>query len=216
MKKINIEDFIGKKYNHLTIIEYAGETGGYHKLVNVLCECGQIKKVRLYAVLNDEIKSCGCTQHDHSIAHNLSKHPLYKVWRSMNLRCNNPDDKDYGGRDVSVSIRWKDDFKAFYDWAIDKWEAGLQLDKDIRSGGRTGDFYCPELCCFVTKSKNLRNKTDNYIIAYKGESKCLIEWAEILNMPYSALYLRIKRRKWDIERAFTEPIEKRYSNSICR
>lgn len=208
-KESDVKEFIGNRYNSLTIIEYIGQTKGYHKLVNVRCDCGLIKKMRLYAVLNDEIKSCGCTQHDHSFAQHLSTHPLYHVWGGMIDRCYKMENiaySYYGGRGIIVCEEWKTSFKAFYDWAIDKWEPGLELDKDLLSPTKTGKIYSPEFCCFLTRKENCRNKGDNVILTYNGESLCIAEWAERVGLPYHALYLRVKRRGWSTEKALTEPL----------
>lgn len=45
-------------------------------------------------------------------------------------------------------------------------------------------------------------------IEYKGERKTLAQWAETINMKAITLGNRL-RNGWDIERALTEPLEKR-------
>lgn len=57
-----------------------------------------------------------------------SKCKLYKIYHAMLDRCNNNHDKrykNYGGRGIAVCDEWKDDFKAFYDWSI---ERALELE----------------------------------------------------------------------------------------
>lgn len=79
--------------------------------------------------------------------HGLRSHGLYKVWGCMRNRCNNPNSDSwpyYGGKGIEVCNDW-DDFTNFYNWAIDKWECGLQLDRINNSGN-----YEPSNCRFVT------------------------------------------------------------------
>jgi hypothetical protein len=116
-------------------------------------------------------------------------------------------DGRYGGRGVTVSIRWRGNFKAFYDWAIDKWKPGLKLDKDIRSDKKVGDFYCPELCCFVTHKENMRRTNMNVFIEYKGESLCVAEWCERFKIGRSCFNRRMEMG-WPIEKIFTTPVKK--------
>lgn len=101
--------------------------------------------------------------------------------------------KYYGGRGVKVSMRWENDFEAFYEWAIKRWKPGLQLDKDIKSSTGSGILYCPELCCFVTPKENSRKRKTNIILEYKGEKKCITEWAESLGVSFKTVYGRYKR-----------------------
>jgi hypothetical protein len=51
------DNLIGKKYNKLTILEVLPKSR-----VIVLCECGNIKNIFLYSVINGSTKTCGCEQ----------------------------------------------------------------------------------------------------------------------------------------------------------
>jgi hypothetical protein len=145
----------------------------------------------------------------------IRSHKLYKVWRAMNDRCYNENlknYKDYGGRGVTVSDRWRDNYEAFYKWAIGNfpppfsgWKPGLQLDKDVRSGGHFGNFYCPECCCFVTNKENMRRKGNNLVLTYNGVSRCATEWSELLGVEASVVGDRI-RMGWSVERAVTQAL----------
>lgn len=104
---------------------------------------------------------------------------------------------------MTVSLRWLNDFKAFFDWAIDKWRPGLSIDKDIRSGGNSGNMYAPETCCFVTQKENNSKRSNNVYLTYNGETKCLMEWSEITHISYYTLLARIQRFGWPSEKALT-------------
>ncbi len=51
---------IGKKYNHLTVLEYVGVDKRHQALYKCQCDCGNIKIIRGAKIKNGEIKSCGC------------------------------------------------------------------------------------------------------------------------------------------------------------
>jgi hypothetical protein len=212
--KKDISSLIGQKYNRLTIIIDCGNPS-LHREVLARCECGVVKQYKLNNIVKGITTSCGCFLKEiMSVSkkiHGLCKHPLYKVWNGMLDRCYNKNSKDYpryGGRGVAVSIRWRKDFQAFYDWAIDKWKVGLQLDKDIRSDKKVGDLYCPELCCFVTVKENNNQKSNNVFVSHNGEIKSVSEWAHDVGMGVSTLDFRIKKG-WSIEKAIETPPRKK-------
>lgn len=212
--KIRLSDeYVGKKINKLTITELVG-TLDQKTVVKATCECGTIKIYRLSALISGNTKSCGCDKEKiarkNFTTHNLSRHPLYFVWYSMNRRCDDPkfiSYKNYGAIGVKVSERWKSDFEAFYEWAIKRWKPGLQLDKDIKSSTGRGVLYCPEICCFVPPKINTRHKKNNRIVSYKGEEMCLADLSDKLGVPQSTLWNRLKSG-WSIEKILTTPKRK--------
>lgn len=207
--KITSEELIGKIFNRLTIIEDKGRIGK-KRFVKAKCICGIIKDYEYNSLKTNNTKSCGCQKHDSVFIHGMSKHPIHKIWSGMIERCYNEKRLDYsryGGRGVRVSMRWKDDFEAFYNWAIKRWKPGLQLDKDKLASGKNGILYCPELCCFLTPKENTRNKSNNVIIEFEGEKKTLVEWSEKYNIQYGTLRRRVSKG-WAIKDAFLTPVKK--------
>jgi hypothetical protein len=78
------------------------------------------------------------------------------VYDNMMRRCYLPTNKAfkyYGGRGIKVCQEWIDDRKAFYLWAVDRWQPGLQLDREDNDSG-----YSPANCRFVTPTVNNHNK----------------------------------------------------------
>lgn len=64
-------------------------------------------------------------------------------------------------------------------------------------------------CRWVTPKENCRNKTDNVLVEWKGEVKCMTEWEEILcpslGLKPAALGARLRIFGWSVEKAFTTP-----------
>jgi len=67
--------------------------------------------------------------------------------------------KDYGGRGIIVCDEWKDDFKAFYDWAVSH-----GYDENAPHGQCTIDRidnnkgYSPDNCRWVSMEVQVLNK----------------------------------------------------------
>ena len=68
--------------------------------------------------------------------------------------------------------------------------------------------YEPSNCRWVTMQEQSYNRTDNHLITYKGETKCLVEWANQLGIPYDTLRVRINKLHWSIEKTLTTPARK--------
>lgn len=191
--------------SRLTLIKRI--SGGRIPIGLYLCICGNQKEIRMSSVNAGITKSCGCLQAENRhktrfITHGLSKHPIYRVWNAMKDRCYREkcdDYLDYGGRGVIVCDEWKDDFKAFYDWAIKNgWRKGLQIDKDIKAKELNVEalIYSPERCVFVTPKNNSNARRSNRIIKYKGEEKSLTEWSDILGLKVHTLRATLERNNW--------------------
>lgn len=118
-------------------------------------------------------------------------------------RCYNANHKyynRYGGRGITVCDEWKNNFQAFYDWAISNgYRDDLTLDRKDNDNG-----YSPENCRWTTKKEQSNNRENNIVITYNGKTQTLSQWAEEIRIPYHKLLVRIKRG-WSVERAFTKP-----------
>lgn len=88
--------------------------------------------------------------------HRLSNHPLYHCLAGMIQRCTNKKNaayKYYGGRGILLCAEWRNNFEAFYLWAIDNgWEKGLTIDRINNDGN-----YEPGNCRWVTLKENMNN-----------------------------------------------------------
>ena len=117
----------------------------------------------------------------------------------MKSRCYNKTDptyKYYGARSITICQEWLDDFMNFYNWAMDNgYKENLTIDRIDVNGN-----YEPSNCRWTTNTEQQRNRTDNRYLTINGETHCLKEWCEILNVDYRKVCHRIYYN-WPIEQA---------------
>lgn len=122
--------------------------------------------------------------------------PEYRVWAGMWTRCTNKNErafKYYGQRGIKVCERWKS-FEMFF---ADMGErpkgytiGRIDNDKD----------YSPENCRWESVKEQARNKSNNRLIEYKGETKTLAEWSEETGIGHATIINRLKS-EWTIAEA---------------
>lgn len=61
-------------------------------------------------------------------------------------------------------------------------------------------------CRWATMKEQQNNRRNNRRIGWCGKTHTLAEWCKIIKLNYSAVYLRLYRLGWTVERAFTTPI----------
>ena len=120
--------------------------------------------------------------------HGLSKTKVYHVWKSMIRRCHVSTDKSYpryGGRGVQVCQEWRDSFLAFVEHMGPRPD-GLTLDRiDSRSN------YEPGNCRWATYKEQARNTRRNHLHTIDGVTRCLAEWCEVLDEPWTTVKKRV-------------------------
>lgn len=143
------------------------------------------------------------------LKHGMGKTRLYRIWKSMRQRCNNPkciNYHNYGGKGVTVCNEW-DDFMQFKNWAMKTgYKDNLTIDR-IKSSGN----YCPDNCRWVTYKVQNNNRDNNKMIEYNGEMHTISEWSDIVGIKMQTLWMRLKNG-WNIEKALTTPLRK---NQFC-
>jgi hypothetical protein len=119
----------------------------------------------------------------------MERKRLFKIWQGMKRRCLNKKADKYlrwGGRGIKICDDWFD-FEKFYIWAINNgYKNNLTLDRKNVNGD-----YCPQNCRWVTAQEQARNRTNNRYLTVNGETKLIVEWAEINDINESTIRHRI-------------------------
>ena len=148
------------KIYYTRVIKDLGTKKAYDRFLVAECQfCNSLYEVRRDTLWAKPNVSCGCKKGNNK--HGLCNHPLYTVWLRMKQRCYDKSDplyRFYGERGVTVCEEWRQNFTAFYDWAMaNGWKYGLQIDKDILCDrlGISPKIYSPETCHFISKKENV-------------------------------------------------------------
>ena len=203
-------DLTGKKFGYLTAVEKV-ESDPKRKewRWRCLCECGKYTTVPSYRLRHGGVKSCGCHQRDRDFCSKKAKNNprLYKIYKSMVLRCNYKKNENYylyGGRGISVCEEWKQ-FDAFCDWALANGYnetanfGECTLDR-IDSNGN----YTPENCRWVSMKVQNNNRRNNHRVTFNGETKTVTQWEELMGLWHGAINYRLSRG-WSVEDAICKP-----------
>jgi len=132
------------------------------------------------------------------------KDPTYISWYEMKRRCTSTgrdNSKWYSDKGIIYCSRW-DDFSLFKEDMGDR-PTGYTLDRIDNNKG-----YSKENCRWSSKKTQSRNQERRKLYTYKGESKLLVEWCELLGLTFWSLSRRVALG-WTIEEAIEVPIRKR-------
>lgn len=138
---------------------------------------------------------------------------LYRIWDCMRSRCNNKRDtgyKNYGGRGIKVCPEWKD-YLIFKEWALaNGYDEKLTIDRINVDGD-----YEPSNCRWVNNIVQSRNRRNNHLVSYKGETRTLVEWSEIVGIKYKVLSHRLNVYGFTVDEAFNLPVGCRRDRKTC-
>lgn len=136
--------------------------------------------------------------------HGRSDTPEYYAWSDMMTRCYNEKHKEfvnYGGRGIKVFDKWHT-FAGFFE------DMGLRpspthsIDRFPNQDGG----YEPCNCRWATKKEQARNRKTNRFLTFNGETKLLVEWSELLGIPFDVIFSRIKSGK-SVEESLSTPVK---------
>lgn len=212
--ELKTENLVGLKFNKLTVIKKIGRNNYGKTEWLCKCDCGKETITTGNNLKSGNTKSCGCHNLEQIIKrntkHNLRYTRIYQTWLSIKRRCYNKNFKEYhnyGGRGIVVCSEWLDDFMNFYNWGMSNgYKENLSIDRINVNGN-----YEPSNCRWATLKEQANNKTTNHFITYKGITKTITQWAEFFNIDKRLLQDRIKKLKWDFEKAVKTPTDE-YKN----
>lgn len=163
---------------------------------------GEEKDLKSWCDLYDREYSSACklARKGHSIEqilfsrnHGFTGTKIYHVWLSMRARCGHGYYKN-----VTICKRWRDSFRAFLE---DMGPMPSEFHQIDRINSRWG--YCPDNCRWVTPSENSVNRKSTRWVTYRGETKCLSQWARERGIKMRTLKYRLDN-SWDLEKAFSK------------
>ncbi len=201
------ENLVGKTYNQLTIIEMLPKGR-----VRAICSCGKETTLTANKAKRGDTRSCGCLLRlGNNRPHGMTKTPTFRSWQLISQRCYNEKDEhypDYGGRGISVCLRWRDSFENFLADMGERPSIKHTIDRINNNGN-----YEPGNCRWATKKEQGRNRRNNTILTMNGVSKCLADWADDFHIEGRVITYRMKRG-WPIEKAIKTPSRKG-NNGYC-
>lgn len=196
----------GETYGRLTAVaEHSGKRGATKW--TFLCACGQNTVALAGNVTAGRTQSCGCFRkersrdreliHDHAAGGKHSR--TYKAWVNMIDRCTNPASSGYaryGAAGITVCERWM----VFADFLADMGVCppALTIERIANEKG-----YEPSNCRWATRHEQAVNRGTTRFIEYNGVTLPISEWAKIIGVTPSTLWIRLDR--WPLDRAMTEP-----------
>ncbi len=153
-------NIIGKKFNHLIVIERTESKSHVDRAAwyKCICDCGIEIFAKGVEVKSGRRKSCGC-QNWESKLKPFRGHYLYEVWHSMIQRCTNKNYHaypHYGGRGICVFPDWFK-YENFYNDVIDiynkQFKERYHFDRIDNESN-----YAPGNVRFVSTKESARNK----------------------------------------------------------
>ena len=109
---------------------------------------------------------------------------MYRIWRWIQTRCYNKNDKDYKnywGR--WIKCKWNN-FAEFEKDMLKWYSDSLEIDRENNEWN-----YCKDNCRWVTRYYQSRNKRSNRIYKWK----CVTDWCKELDITRNAVYKKLQR-----------------------
>lgn len=191
----------GEKFGRLTVLRMVRPHKWGHVQVFCRCDCGAFV-IKLFRLLRTgQTPSCGCAVVDYRriqcgwITHGQSKigSGTYSSWKGMRERCLQGFKPSYGGSGITICDRWLK-FENFFSDMGER-PPGLSINRLRNDLG-----YSKRNCEWATFATQNRNRTNVRKIAYAGEVKGIVQWAETLGVKYVTFYPRLKKAGWDLGR----------------
>lgn len=197
----------GQRYERLTAIEFADRVGRRPRpRWRFRCECGTEVVVLVESVRLGHTRSCGCIRVDLLKKHRWAykdgrtSKPELRIWRNMTQRCYNPQNigfRHYGGRDIAVCERWRNDFAAFFADMGPRPSPAHSIERINNDLG-----YSPDNCIWVSPKEQQRNKRTSRMVLFCGREMCFAEACELAGIDYYTAWRRLKRG-WPVDKALS-------------
>lgn len=193
-----LENLVGQRFGNLIVLERA-ETTHVSTRWKCKCDCGNECIVLAENLKKGHTTSCGCYREKTRVlncySHGFRNTRIYSVYSKIKDRCfneNNPRYKDYGGRGIKMCDEWKNNPKAFCEWAY-----ANGYKEDAKYGECTIDRldnnkgYSPDNCRIASEKVQANNRRSNLLIEHNGETKTLAEWRDYFGITQSKAYYHL-------------------------
>lgn len=157
----------GKRFDRLVVGErFPTEPPNFRARYRCRCDCGVEIAALQQGLLSGQTRSCGCglprkpEYHGHTRRlkeegrDQFGRTPEYRVWRSMQDRCNNPNHNSfprYGGRGIEICERWRS-FSNFLEDMGSRPSSRHSIERDDNNLG-----YSKDNCHWALPTEQQRN-----------------------------------------------------------
>lgn len=168
-----VRNLSGQKFGRLTAIEQHGYTdknkyGTRYAIWYCKCDCGNYCEMSSDQLTRSRSNhSCGCLAKEHlaymskkNTTHGMTGSRLIGCYKAMMSRCYRQKDihyHAYGERGISVCDEWRNNSKAFVDWALSH---GYREDLTLERIDVNGN-YEPSNCTWIPMKEQYKNKQSN-------------------------------------------------------
>lgn len=189
----NFIDLTGHVFGRLTVVARA--KNNMHRLATWVCECtcGNTVTVNGQMLRSGRTQSCGCLKRELSrkrlTVHGMTNTKEHRHWECMHQRCANKHNQTYGGRSVTVCVRWSGEH-GFVHFLEDMGKCpgkGYSLDRIDNNKG-----YEPGNCRWATAVEQANNRRTSFLITFAGVTMSSTQWARRLGVKGQVIRDRLR------------------------
>lgn len=200
LKKLEL---VGARFGRLVVINRApsvtSDCGMVFQKWNCLCDCGNKKAIFQHCLRSRATQSCGCLARELTSRrvriHGKSHTNEFSIWTHIIQRCDDPNNRTYGGAGISICSEWRSSFEKFL---ADMGPRPSKRHTIDRKDGSRG--YCKDNCRWATWGQQARNRKSNRLVTVGKNTRCISEWAEITGTRKDTIRARLERG-WPPEKA---------------
>jgi hypothetical protein len=196
---MELKDITGQKFGRLTVLKRVENIRTAAAWL-CKCDCGNEVVVVGNKLRSGHTQSCTCSQKDKASeankTHGRSKDPIYRVWRGMKERCNDPKHISYpayGALGIKVCERWINSFENFITDMGERPEGVKGGRFTIERFDVNGD-YGPNNCFWATYVEQGQNIKKNVWVEHDGKRMILADWARHFKINPSGFYYQLKTK----------------------
>ena len=143
---------------------------------------------------NGSTKSCGCLVIETKTIHGNSATPEYRAWENAKYRCTNPNNSrfhSYGGRGIEFRLTNFDEFLAHIGPRPSNKHSLDRIDNE-------GHYEIGNIR-WALQNIQSRNKRNNRMITFEGETLCMADWAKRIGCNSTAIARKLELG-WSVEK----------------